>query len=84
MRVKATKVGFYGGSRRRIGDVFEVEDGAKGSWFEPVQSASEAPVVPKAKRGERAKARDNDPATLSEITRNEGQDQTPKGAEDLV
>lgn len=39
MKVRAMKQGFYGGARRRVGDVFEAEDGAKASWFEPVEAA---------------------------------------------
>lgn len=35
MKVRATKIGFYIG-RRRAGDVFDVPEGAKASWFEPV------------------------------------------------
>lgn len=31
-KVRATSLGFYGGSRRRPGDVFMVRDGFKGSW----------------------------------------------------
>lgn len=37
MKVKAIKLGFYGGSRRRPGEVFEVPDALKGSWFVQVQ-----------------------------------------------
>lgn len=36
MRVIAKAMGFYGGIRRREGQVFEVPEGTKGSWFEPV------------------------------------------------
>lgn len=42
MRVKATKLGFYGG-RRQPGDEFDVPEGLKGSWFEPVVVAEPAP-----------------------------------------
>ena len=57
MKVIATKDGFHG-CRRRPGDVFDVADGAKGSWFEPAD---------KAKPKGRAKADDKSPQTLSEL-----------------
>ncbi|OZI58711.1 hypothetical protein [Bordetella genomosp. 1] len=46
MLVRATKQG-YGGKNgqhqlREEGDVFEVEDGAKGSWFEPVEKSDDS------------------------------------------
>lgn len=78
MRVKAIKVGFYGGSRRRVGEVFEVADGAKGSWFEPVPAAESPKAKPKAK------AKGEEVATLSELARVDGEAQVPKGADDLV
>lgn len=36
MRVRAKVMGFAAGGRRRPGDVFDVPEGTKGSWFEPV------------------------------------------------
>lgn len=33
MKVKAKAPGFYGGSIRNPGEVFEVPDGFSGSWF---------------------------------------------------
>jgi hypothetical protein len=33
IEVVATQNGFYGGSRKRVGAVFNVEDGETGSWF---------------------------------------------------
>lgn len=40
MRVVATKVGFDESSTLRQPDEeFEVSDGAKGSWFQPIQQA---------------------------------------------
>lgn len=77
MKVKATKPGFYG-SRRRVGDVFEANDGAKASWFEPVEAAEAAKPKPKAK------AKGGEPTTFSEIARTDSEAQTPKGADDLV
>lgn len=40
MQVRATAVGYAGKdghALRQPGDVFEIEDGAKGSWFTPVK-----------------------------------------------
>lgn len=39
MKVKATKAGFFGGSRRRVGDVFDVPDGTKAAWFVDLEKA---------------------------------------------
>ena len=36
MKVVATAMGFDG-QLRQIGDEFEVPDGTKGSWFQPVE-----------------------------------------------
>ncbi len=36
--VRATAVGFYGGSRRRKGDVFQVPEGVVGKWFVPTDA----------------------------------------------
>lgn len=38
MKVIATKQGYLG-KLRQPGDEFEVPDGTKGSWFEPVKQA---------------------------------------------
>ena len=78
MKVRAMKQGFYGGARRRVGDVFEAEDGAKASWFEPVKAAEAAKPKPKAK------AKGGEPTTFSEIARTDSEAQAPKGADDLV
>lgn len=55
MRVKAIKMGWIGGVRRRPGEIFEVSKGAKGSWFVP---ADEDVTGPKA-RGRSATAATN-------------------------
>lgn len=34
-KVRAIKMGYYGGARRYEGEVFEVEKGAKAKWFVP-------------------------------------------------
>lgn len=81
MRVKATKVGFYDGSRRRVGDVFEVPDGIKGKWFEPMP-VTEAPKVEKSKP--KPKGKGEEPSTLSELTRLDAEAMSAKGADDLV
>ena len=78
MKVRAIKQGFYGGARRRVGDVFEAKDGAKASWFEPVEAAEAAKPKPKAK------AKGGEPTTFSEIARTDSEAQAPKGADDLV
>lgn len=36
MKVIATKLGYFG-KLREPGDEFEVPDGTKGSWFQPVE-----------------------------------------------
>ena len=54
MQVIATAQGFYG-SYREVGDKFEVPDGAKASWFEPV----EAPKSASGKKVEQPNAADD-------------------------
>lgn len=54
MEVRATKPGFYG-QYRNEGDVFEVADGSKASWFEPTK----APAKDGAK-GKAAKPAESD------------------------
>ena len=78
MKVRAMKQGFYGGARRRVGDVFEAEDGAKASWFEPAEAAEAGKPKPKAK------AKGGEPTTFSEIARTDSEAQAHKGADDLV
>ena len=46
MQVRAISAGFYGGSRRREGEVFDVKDGDEAKWFEPVD-----PEAAKAAKG---------------------------------
>lgn len=54
MKVKVTQVAFFGGMRRRVGEVLEVPDGTKGTWFAevPAKGASVEPV----EKPKRAKA----------------------------
>lgn len=53
MQVRATASGFYDGVRKP-GEVFEVADGVRGSWFEPADGAGFTPPAPRAKRGRKA------------------------------
>lgn len=63
MKVKAKAVGFYGGSRRYPGDVFEVPNNTKlGKWLEPIDGG-EKPSKTARKAGE--------PETLSEMAKTE-------------
>lgn len=56
MKVRAKQLGFYKG-RRREGDVFEVPEGWKAKWTEPVS-------VPA-----KAKAEAEEPETLGQVQR---------------
>jgi len=58
MRVIATKEGHDGVVIRRPGDEFDMPDGSKGSWFEPV------PAEPKPKK---AKAAPEAPPAESDV-----------------
>lgn len=81
MRVIAKQVGFYNGSRVRVGQVFEVPEGTTGKWFEPVAAEThKGEKAPKPK----AKVKGGEPDTLTDITRAYEEAATPKGADDLV
>ena len=54
MQVRALSTGFYGGSRRREGEVFNVKDGDSAKWFEPVEPVE--PVEAKPAKAAKAKA----------------------------
>lgn len=43
MKVVATKTGFDGKRIRTAGETFEMPDGSRGSWFEPVKAEKEGP-----------------------------------------
>ncbi len=60
-KVKAVKMGFYRGARKRPGEVFDVDKGEKASWFVPTD---EAPSGPKA-RGRSDSTSNTDPTTGS-------------------
>jgi len=58
MQVRATRHGFYGATFYAPGDVFEVSEGLRGSWFTPLGAArepaavrTEEPDVGKPRRG---------------------------------
>ena len=57
MEVIALRLCTYGGARRRAGEVFEVEDNAKSTWFAPLDMVPQKPKKGKAKDG---------PVTLSQ------------------
>lgn len=61
-KVKATKMGYHKGVRRRPGEVFDVEKGEKASWFVPTD---EAPTGPKA-RGRADSTSSTDPKNGSD------------------
>ena len=67
MKVQAKADGFYGGVRRRAGAVFEVKDGVKSKWFDPVQDDSAA----SAKAASKAKAKKDEPVALSELQKSQ-------------
>jgi hypothetical protein len=49
VKVIAIKAGFYGGYRAE-GDVFNVQDGEKSSWFKPVEDKPAPPTEQKPKK----------------------------------
>jgi len=61
MLVVAKASGFYDGKRRRVGEFFEVKQGLKGSWFDPVASAKSAPA--------KGKVEEKQPETFSELNK---------------
>ena len=82
MRVIASKVGFFGGNRIRVGQVFDVPEGTTGKWFQPYVETAK---VAESKKSEPKKGKDkNGPTTFSEIAKQDGDAQAPKSADDLV
>lgn len=69
MKVRALKQGYYGGSRRREGEVFDVKDGAKASWFVPVESATVA----------KPKGRGKAPETFADVAQADAAAVAPEG-----
>ena len=78
-QAKALTPGFYGGSLRQPGAVFEVKDGDTGMWFEVIDDEAKE-AKPKAAKA----AKGNGPQTFSEIAKQDAKTLAPKGAEDLV
>lgn len=79
-QAKAHTPGFYGGSLRQPGVVFEVKEGETGSWFEVIDEDEAKQAKPKAAKP----AKGNGPQTFSEIAKQDAKALAPKGAEDLV
>ena len=66
--VIATERGYFGGLRE-AGDRFTVPDGAKGSWFKPVDGGDEpAPAPEPKKRAARPVKADPAPAEIASET----------------
>ncbi len=79
VKVKALQAGFYGGARRRPGQVFEIKDDDKpGRWMEVLSAADEAKEEAKP-RGR--KPRGDGPQTFADITKQDVAALTPKGLE---
>lgn len=57
MKVIATKKGYDGIVVREPGDEFDMKDGSKGSWFEPVKVEAKA-EEPRGKTGKTGKKSD--------------------------
>lgn len=80
MQVRALQAGFFGGARRRQGDVFDVPDDAKAKWFAPV-GETKAPATKPAKQ---------EPKALSQVGKEKSQSFTDVhakkdgGADNLV
>ncbi len=54
MKVIAKFKGYYG-SIREVGEVFDVPEGTKGSWFDPVPAVPVPPVEPPKPKGNKPK-----------------------------
>lgn len=61
MQVVALKVGFFGGSLRQPGDVFDVPEDSKAKWFAPATTAASEAAKPK-------QAPKQQPKALSELS----------------
>jgi hypothetical protein len=64
MKVIAIKPAFHNGSRVRVGDVVEVAEGHRGTWFAK-------PATPEAKAAKPVKATREAPRALSQAGREE-------------
>jgi len=56
MQVVALKVGFFGGTLRQPGTVFDVPEGSKAKWFAPATTAASEAAKPKAAPKQQPKA----------------------------
>lgn len=65
--VRAIAMGFHNGVRRRPGDVFFVEEGIKGKWFEPVDATVAAKVKAADEEAALAKKKAEDDAKAAKI-----------------
>lgn len=54
MKVTARFKGYYG-QIREVGEVFDVPEGTKGSWFDPVPASPAPPVEPPKAKGNKPK-----------------------------
>ena len=79
---------FYHGRRFRPGEVFELPEGVKPSAdmrvVEEKAEAKDAKAKPQKGEAKGGKAKAEGPQTFSEIAKQDGQAQAPKGADDLV
>jgi hypothetical protein len=79
MRVVATAVGFYKGSRKRPGQEFDVPEGTKGKWFVKGEDAPKKSAV-----DPKAKGKKGGPGTFSEIARGDAKTVPPGSGDDLT
>lgn len=56
MEVVALKVGFFGGTLRHPGSVFDVPEGSKATWFAPATTAASEAAKPKPAPKQQPKA----------------------------
>jgi hypothetical protein len=70
MRVVATQLGFFNGTRVRAGTEFVVPDGTKGSWFAPVEAVAAQKAAKAAKASKEAK---DVPTALSQVGKGKSQ-----------
>lgn len=67
IEVVATQLGFYNGARKRVGAVFNIEDGETGTWFERTDGK---PL--KGRKAPKAKAEKVEPIEAKEEDKAEG------------
>lgn len=71
MKVQAITDGFYGGVRRRAGEVFDVKDGVTSKWFTSVQVKESEPAKAAPAKAAKSKAKQEDPVALSELQKDQ-------------